>query len=118
MSQSRGSVSFVMISSGRRAVSSKPWKNSSTGTSRPPSADSSVTVASTAVSSVAGSECGSAKQRFPPIVPAARTLAKDLEMDPNDPGAIACAGELVLEFLYVHNRLSKVRRRGGAAYGR
>jgi hypothetical protein len=52
------------------------------------------------------------------LLPAARTLAKDLDLDPNDPAAIACAGELVLEFLYVHNRLSKVRRRGGAAYGR
>ncbi|MBL0928209.1 MAG: hypothetical protein IBJ11_11260, partial [Phycisphaerales bacterium] len=49
---------------------------------------------------------------------AAVQLCRRLEMDPADPQQRACAGELVLEFLYVHNRLSKSSGRGRASYRR
>ncbi len=53
------------------------------------------------------------------LLPAAKNLTKSLEgLDPDDPAAVACAGELILEYLYVNNRLSKLTRRGGAAYAR
>ena len=53
------------------------------------------------------------------LLDAAGALARTLEMDPKEPGALACAGELILEFLYVHNRLSKIITRSGAtAYAR
>lgn len=52
------------------------------------------------------------------LLEVARALAPGVELDPSDAPSLACAGELVLEFLYVNNRLSKVTRRGGAAYGR
>ena len=52
------------------------------------------------------------------LVEAAESLARRLEMDAGDAEALACCGELVLEFLYVNNRLSKVMRRGGSGYRR
>ncbi|TVQ32270.1 MAG: magnesium chelatase [Phycisphaeraceae bacterium] len=49
----------------------------------------------------------------------ARALAERAGLNAGDEQALACAGELVLEFLYVNNRLSKVMRRGGGpAYTR
>jgi magnesium chelatase subunit I len=58
-------------------------------------------------------------KHVPGLIEAGTALARALEMDPKDPGALACAGELILEFLYVHNRLSKVlTRSGGTAYAR
>jgi len=52
------------------------------------------------------------------LAEAARRLALSVGLDASDDHAAACAGELVLEFLYVNNRLSKVNTRGGAAYKR
>jgi len=52
------------------------------------------------------------------LLPAAKTLAKRLELDASDEQYLACAGELVLEFLYVHHRLSKLAARGGSGYAR
>lgn len=52
------------------------------------------------------------------LIPAAKTLARRVELDPADEQHLACAGELVLEFLYVHNRLSKLSGKGGSGYGR
>jgi magnesium chelatase subunit I len=50
---------------------------------------------------------------------AANDLAPKAGLDPNDPEQLACAGELVLDFLYVNNRLSKITARtGGSAYKR
>jgi magnesium chelatase subunit I len=43
---------------------------------------------------------------------AATDLAKELDLDPKDPAAIVSAGELLLEALYVNNRLSKANIRG------
>ncbi len=37
----------------------------------------------------------------------ARTICRALQMDPDDPQVLAGCGELLLEGLYVHNRLSK-----------
>jgi len=52
------------------------------------------------------------------LLPAAKTLARKLELDSSDEQYLACAGELVLEFLYVHHRLSKLAARGGSGYAR
>jgi magnesium chelatase subunit I len=41
------------------------------------------------------------------LLEAAADLAQRLAMDVRDIQSMACAGELLLEFLYVHNRLSK-----------
>jgi len=50
---------------------------------------------------------------------AARALAPKVGLDAKQEQDLACAGELVLEFLYVHNRLSKmVGAGGGASYTR
>jgi magnesium chelatase subunit I len=43
---------------------------------------------------------------------AATEFAKDLGLDPKDPGAVVSAGEFLLEALYVNNRLSKASIRG------
>ncbi|MFG0293447.1 MAG: magnesium chelatase [Phycisphaerales bacterium JB050] len=49
---------------------------------------------------------------------AADRLARSVGLDPTDDHAAVCAGELVLEFLYVNNRLSKMSTRDGSAYKR
>mgnify|MGYP001046205312 FL=1 len=50
---------------------------------------------------------------IPGLIDAARGLVKALSMNPQDVEDVACCGELVLEFLYVNNRISKFR--GGYA---
>ena len=57
-------------------------------------------------------------KHVPGLLDAATALARALEMDTADSGALACAGELVLEFLYVNHRLSKVMTRSGIAFTR
>ncbi|MDX2115714.1 MAG: magnesium chelatase [Planctomycetota bacterium] len=52
------------------------------------------------------------------LLPAAKVLCKRLEMAADDAQSLACAGELVLEFLYVHNRLSKLAGKRGRGYTR
>ncbi|MFK7789558.1 MAG: magnesium chelatase, partial [Phycisphaeraceae bacterium] len=52
------------------------------------------------------------------LTAAAEALAKGLEIDPADPGMLASAGEMLLEGLYVHNRLSKHAGPGSVAYSR
>jgi magnesium chelatase subunit I len=52
------------------------------------------------------------------LIPAAKVLARRLELDAGDDQQLACAGELVLEYLYVHNRLSKLAGKNGSGYGR
>ena len=49
---------------------------------------------------------------------AAHEIAEALQLDADDPGMLAGAGELLLEALYVHNRLSKHASAAGVAYGR
>ena len=49
---------------------------------------------------------------------AAEKIARLLQVDPADIGMLAGAGELLLEAMYVHNRLSKHASIGGVAYGR
>jgi len=49
---------------------------------------------------------------------AAEQIAQLLSVDPKDIGMLAGAGELLLEALYVHNRLSKHASIGRVAYGR
>ena len=46
------------------------------------------------------------------LVPGATALAKELGMDPGEAASLACAGEFLLEGLYVHNRLSKYNSKG------
>lgn len=46
------------------------------------------------------------------LTPAAKRLARELEMNPDHPGELASAGELILEGLYVNNRLAKYNRAG------
>ena len=43
---------------------------------------------------------------------AATRLAKEMELDANDPAALASVGEFLLEGLYVNNRLSKYNAKG------
>ncbi|MGB1126516.1 MAG: magnesium chelatase [Phycisphaeraceae bacterium] len=52
------------------------------------------------------------------LTDAAKQLASDLSLDPDEPGTLASAGELLLEALYVHNRLSKHAGAGAIAYSR
>jgi magnesium chelatase subunit I len=49
---------------------------------------------------------------------AAAKLARELELDANDPAALACSGEFLLEGLYVNNRLSKYNARGKTFFKR
>lgn len=49
---------------------------------------------------------------------AAKQIADRLHLDPKDAGMLASAGEMLLEALYVHNRLSKHAGAGSAAYSR
>jgi magnesium chelatase subunit I len=43
---------------------------------------------------------------------AAARLARDMELDADDPQILACVGEFILEGLYVNNRLSKYNTQG------
>ena len=52
------------------------------------------------------------------LLPAARDVARRLELDPKDDQALAAAGELILESLYVNNLLSKRVGEGAVKYGR
>ena len=52
------------------------------------------------------------------LVEAASDLARRVELDPADEQELACAGELLLEALYVHNRLSKHASDVGSRYMR
>lgn len=52
------------------------------------------------------------------LTPAAKAIAQALEMDASDAGMLASAGEMLLEALYVHNRLSKHAGAGAVAYSR
>ncbi len=52
------------------------------------------------------------------LAEAARDLAGRLELDAKDPQAVAAAGELLLESLYVSNRLSKQASAKGVGYRR
>ncbi|HQY88180.1 MAG TPA: hypothetical protein PK402_05950, partial [Tepidisphaeraceae bacterium] len=47
-----------------------------------------------------------------PLTKFASSLAKEIGLDPEDPGQLASAGEFILEGLYVNNRLSKFSRAG------
>jgi magnesium chelatase subunit I len=46
------------------------------------------------------------------LAPAAGELAKEVGLDPSDAPSLACAGEFLLEGLYVNNRLSKFNSKG------
>lgn len=52
------------------------------------------------------------------LADSATKIAKAVGMAPEDTGMLASAGELLLEWLYVHNRLSKHIGAGAAAYSR
>lgn len=52
------------------------------------------------------------------LTEAAKAIGDALGLDTSDPGMLAGAGELLLEALYVHNRLSKHASASGVAYGR
>jgi magnesium chelatase subunit I len=43
---------------------------------------------------------------------AANALAREMDLDPNDPAILAAVGEFLLEGLYVNNRLSKFSSKG------
>jgi magnesium chelatase subunit I len=48
----------------------------------------------------------------------AAALAKEIELDPNDPEHLATVGEFLLEGLYVNNRLSKYNKHGKTFFRR
>jgi len=48
----------------------------------------------------------------------ATALARELELNANDPAMLACVGEFLLEGLYVNNRLSKYSARGKTFFKR
>lgn len=53
-----------------------------------------------------------------PLPKLAAALAKEIGLDPDDAGHLASVGELILEGLYVNNRLSKFSRSGKAFFKR
>ncbi len=53
-----------------------------------------------------------------PLPKLAAALAKEIGLDPDDAGQLASVGELILEGLYVNNRLSKFSRSGKAFFKR
>lgn len=57
-------------------------------------------------------------QVLKPLPKLAANLAKELEMNPSDPGELASVGEFILEGLYVNNRLSKFARSGKSFFKR
>ena len=65
-----------------------------------------------------GANAVSSMEHVDGLLDVATSLARELGMAPEDEQLLACCGELVLEFLYVHNRLSKLTGRGSAGYGR
>ena len=52
------------------------------------------------------------------VYPAAIALTKEMGGDPGDPAVVASAGELLLEGLYVNNRLSKYNSKGKTFFKR
>ena len=52
------------------------------------------------------------------LTDSAKQFAQALGMSPDNVGMLASAGELLLEWLYVHNRLSKHIGAAAAAYSR
>ncbi|MEM6505968.1 MAG: magnesium chelatase [Planctomycetota bacterium] len=52
------------------------------------------------------------------LTDAAKKIATSLDLDPADAGMLSSAGEMLLEALYVHNRLSKHAGAGTIAYSR
>ena len=48
----------------------------------------------------------------------ATKLAREMELDSNDPATLAAVGEFILEGLYVNNRLSKYNARGKTFFKR
>ncbi|MEX2544012.1 MAG: magnesium chelatase, partial [Phycisphaeraceae bacterium] len=67
---------------------------------------------------VAASEQLASMELVEGLTNAARDLARRLDLDPADDQELACAGELLLEALYVHNRLSKHASDAGSRYTR
>ncbi len=67
---------------------------------------------------VSAQELVAGMQHVEGLTQAARKIAQALNLNPEDEGILAGAGELLLEALYVHNRLSKHAAAGGSAYGR
>ena len=65
-----------------------------------------------------GADAVASMRHVDDLIPQAVQLCKRLEMDHSDEGVLSCAGELLLEFLYVNNRLSKSFGRAGARYSR
>jgi len=56
--------------------------------------------------------------RLKHLVPAAKSVCREAELSADDPAALASAIELILEALYVNNRLSKYAYRGSTFYKR
>ena len=54
---------------------------------------------------------------IPGLLDAAQALARAVDLDDSNPQNLALTGELLLEFLYVNNRLSKVTRPGTGGSG-
>jgi hypothetical protein len=52
------------------------------------------------------------------LIHAAKQLAPELGLNPDNPQELASAGEFVLEALYVHKRLSKQSTAAGGRYSR
>ncbi len=52
------------------------------------------------------------------LLESAGVLATEIDLDPEDPAQLASAGELVLEALYVHKRISKHATPAGGRYSR
>ena len=79
-----GTVIAVNTSCSSFAVSSNPTKNLSTDTVRVPLTPDSSSDAPHANNTVAGSLCGSAKHKLPPIVPATRTRKFPIQVAASD----------------------------------
>ncbi|MFG0331597.1 MAG: sigma 54-interacting transcriptional regulator [Phycisphaerales bacterium] len=63
-------------------------------------------------------ECVASLRHVEGLIEAAGELANELGMDADDEQALACTGELILEALYVNNRISKTASPLGVSYRR
>ena len=67
---------------------------------------------------VTAADLVSSARQFDGLLDRAAAVCRQAELKPDDPAALAGAIELILEALYVNNRLSKYAYRGGTFYKR
>jgi magnesium chelatase subunit I len=67
---------------------------------------------------LSAAECVANMKALRGLHAAAVALAREMELDPDDDAVLASVGELILEALYVHNRIGKYNARGRTFFRR